>query len=147
MAWESPTSHNDPDNAWSLEGQAYDGNFATAAYTTETIPSGSWSNFLEFIRTESPCDSVRVYQEYPSNEDGIYNIDVDVYYDGGWHDLYQGTFESGWNSFQTGSVQNVSKARVRYGEVDDSGSYGVITEFEFNSVAGVAVPRRRMEKY
>jgi len=33
MGWASPTGHNDPDNKWKDEANAYDGQLDTYAYT------------------------------------------------------------------------------------------------------------------
>ncbi|MFC1937408.1 LamG domain-containing protein [Chloroflexota bacterium] len=130
MGWISPTGHNDPDTAWNDEAQSYDGNTGTGA-TCPNIASNSWGSHLELTHSELKCSAIRFNAYYVSGE--IEQIDLDVYYGGAWHDLYQGTFADGtWEVKETGSSESVTKARARfYNEHDSIAQTAILYELEF----------------
>jgi len=88
--WTSPTGHSDPDSGWSNEENAYDESTVSHAATSYIAPE-TWTKCLWLTHAALDCDKVRFYLETDSEYiDVIY---VEVYYEGGWHDVYQGEFE------------------------------------------------------
>ncbi|GAJ01919.1 unnamed protein product, partial [marine sediment metagenome] len=110
--WVSPTSHIAPDDEWSNPEETYDGDIDTRGLVG--INPGRWSSYLILIVNEQYIDKVRFYARYVSP--GIDKIDVAVYYEGDWHDVYEGIFaDREWveKSIPDG-IELVSKARVRF---------------------------------
>ena len=109
--WISPTGFIDPDGKWFDEPKAYDEDVNAYAYSN-WIDGFSWSSFLELTIDAITCDKVRFNALY-----GLYtinSIDLDVFRDGSWVDVYQGAFlDHVWveKSFVEGSV---TEARVRF---------------------------------
>ena len=126
--WVSPTGHNDPDNKWIEEAQAYDENVGTIAAHTN-VNSGNWSKFLELTLTEAiSCSAIRFNGDTRWGD--ITSIDVDVYYDVGWQHLYEGVFpDNEWVTKDLIVSKMVSKARVRFYAADIA--YPGIYEFDF----------------
>lgn len=123
--WVLPTSHNDPDSKWSDDANAYDDDTGTGALSLSGL---TW--FLELILA-SPinCDKIRFWSGAATT------VDIDVYYDGTWHDVYQGTpVGSQWEekSIPTGT-KIVSKARFA---TLGSGEGRRLYEFDFNAIQG-----------
>ena len=128
--WVSPTGFNDPDSAWNNEAQAYDGNVETAAGS----PNGSartWGSYLELSIDSISCDSIRFYAYYSAAD--INAVSIDVYYSGGWHNIYEGVYVSQtWEEKAIGSTQDVTAARVRFYAKKAATAY--LYEFEFNEI-------------
>lgn len=132
-AWESPTGFNDPESKWVNEADAYDGDTDTSASTAgNPIPTSSWGEFIEFTHAEMSCSSLRFYARYHGLS-GIYEIDLDVYYDGAWHDVYEGTFaDKTWVEKALGDTYRVTKARMRfYNHSTSSAMSAYLYEFDF----------------
>lgn len=112
MGWLRPTSYNDAENKWVYEATAYDGNTATHAITSPGIAAGTWSSFLEFSRASIPCSKLRFYcltYDYATG-----SIDIDAYYGGAWHDVYQGSYTKVvWVEKSLGATYDVTKVRIR----------------------------------
>ena len=108
----SPTSHNDPDAAWSNETNAYDDNTVTYAY--DDTPLSSWSSFIELNAGGLSTTAIRHYSSGESAD--VNEIDIDAYYDGVWNDVYSGAFvQSVWEEKDLpGDFHDVTAARVRY---------------------------------
>lgn len=131
--WISPTSHSDPDSKWLSEEKAYDSNTATwAAHFTDP---DSWTSYLILLVNEAYIDKIRFFAIYdPTNQD---KIDVDVYYEGAWHDVYEGAFANlAWVEKDIpAGTKLVSKARFRLYNVSDSSLGCELREFQFNTSA------------
>lgn len=109
--WTSPTGFGDPAGVWINEANAYDENVATWAQRT-SVPFTSWTDFLELNHTHIECDRVRYYCGGSTAD--IDQIDVDVYYDGGWQDLYQGAFtQAAWETKEIGDTVSCNSTRIR----------------------------------
>lgn len=140
--WVSPTSTTDTsgNDSWLQEERAYDDNLSDdagiesyAMCRYQPYYGSSWLPFLE-LNMEDPLTSGGVRYYLPTGSwlglSGINIVDVDVFRDGSWVDVYQGSFTVGeWNvgDFTPGVV---TKARYRLG----GGSiqyYGFLTEFDF----------------
>jgi len=129
--WISPTGYEDPDNQWGNEPNVYDGDLAT--YTrSEPIATKSWGRFLNVTVPAIQCGKVRFYAQ--QHEQYNCQIDLDVYRDGAWLDVYQGAFATDtWveKAFVAGSV---TKARFRiYNCNSVYGTRGLFYEFQFES--------------
>lgn len=126
--WASPISYNDL-GGWEDETEAYDHILITTAYND--IPTTSWSNFLELVASPGDYYGVRFYTGTKLGD--VNEVDLDVYYNGQWHDVYQGDYKAGkWTEKSLGGVYNVEKSRIRY---YNSGiyvsAYALLGEFEF----------------
>ena len=87
MGWVSPTGYNDPDNHWNRNGTpalCYDEDTATGC-DPQSWTANTWCPFVEFTHAALSCDKVRHWVDW------FTQIDIDVYYDGAWHDVYEGT--------------------------------------------------------
>jgi hypothetical protein len=131
MSWVSPTGYNDPNSKWSNEPDAYDGDIGTCALSSS---ESNWGSFIELTHDAIDCDKVRHYSAYHATYRD--QIDIDVYYEGAWHDVYEGNFPTQTWDEKTipGGTKSVTAARVRYHH--QSPSWAAIYEFEFNEVAG-----------
>jgi len=124
--WISPTGHTDVDNAWTNEANAYDGAQATSALRGY---GGSSSDFLELNLAEAiSCDKLRFYVGTQINL-----INVDVYYEDAWHDVFLGDPVGGQWEEKTisGGPKNISKARLGINSTGQPDSF-TLYEFEFN---------------
>ena len=111
--WVRPTSHNDPDGAWSNEANAYDGNIVTYA-STPNHPDGIWTHFLEFSVASIKCNKLMFYAKNDDDMVGIL-INIDAYYGGAWHDVYSGTFTyDTYVEKSLGATYDVTKLRVNF---------------------------------
>jgi len=128
ITWTSPTGHSDPEAEWTSETNAYDDN--TTTYASDNIGIDSWGDSLELTISEAEFSDVRFYAYW--NATHINEIDLDVFYDDIWNDVYQGPYaDQTWVTKNLGSIEMVSKARVRfyntYGALWDADLY----EFDF----------------
>jgi len=132
MSWVTPTGHNDPDDKWSFEEYAYDGE--TGPWYAVTTFTGY---YLELTLTSAiDCDKTRIWVGAPS---GDAYIDVDVYYDGAWNNIHSGAItESQWVELSIGATKSVNKARVKW----NSGTVQIeVYEFAFGQVLEVSRER------
>ena len=108
--WVSPTGYEIP-CAWLYAGRAFDDDLNTNAFDCWSYYG--WSPYWLVLLVDPPitCDKIRFnayWYTYYQNQ-----IDVDVYKDGEWIHVYEGTYSSRvWEekSFPEGKV---SKARIR----------------------------------
>jgi hypothetical protein len=125
-AWVSPTGFEDPDSVWTYETNAYDESTGTGAVVTP--PPLDWSKFLHLTHSAITSNNLRIYITYTTIQ--FSQIDIDVYKDGTWVHVYEGSPQDGWYEY-TFSEGSVTKVRIRvYGksgaDVDQS-----IKEFDF----------------
>jgi len=126
--WITPTGHNDPDSAWSNEAYAYDDD--TNTYAHPTVGWTGWSSFLELTIYPILASKVRFTADHVTSY--CYFIDLDVYRDGAWVDVYQGTYlDRQWveKSFTEGTV---TKARLRFANAYATPyNFAKLWEFDF----------------
>jgi len=129
--WTSPTSHIDADGKWSNEENVYDGDIAT--YSFNDILAASWGSYLILLINEESIDKVRFYAHYGALDVNI--VDIDVYYDGDWHDVYEGDFsDKEWVEKDIpAGAQLVSKARIRFYNDSASRYLEGVYEFQFDT--------------
>jgi len=126
MAWISPTGHETP-TTWTNPANAYDNNTASYA-VSDDINYGTWGDYLVLTLAGAYCDKIRHYSYGTSMAEvkKITQIDIDAYYDGAWHDIYEGVFsDDTWEEKLLESIKYVTKVRVRYycDTFDDGGSF------------------------
>ena len=130
----SPTGYTDAESKWLYEKNAYDDSVDTNAWAY--LETAQWSEYLELTVTSTSCNYIR----FNAHQVGSYfTIDVDVYYDSAWHDVYSGSDYSShaWTVKSLGASHDVTKARVRFHTtfVPESDYWTVLYEFDFGSTA------------
>lgn len=130
--WQSPTGFVDPGSEWDDEAQAYDEDTGTRA-SRLSVPASGWTDFIELTRASLSCDKVRFWAHY---YDGyIDTVDIDLYYSGGWHDLYEGAYtHDNWTEKAIGSTQTVTAMRLRFYNDYSSAQNCRFYEADFNQV-------------
>lgn len=131
MSWVSPTGYEDPDSKWDNEPNAYDENTDTNAISTEGL-FYNWTKFLILTISAITCNKVRFNCEYSSGS--AQQIDLDVYKDGAWVDVYEGAFSDHTWVEKTFTQGSVSKVRMRFWMVS-SGTRAKVWEFDFWQVS------------
>ena len=130
--WVSPTSYIDPDIVWFYEERAYDEDLATSARVG--VEPESWTGYLILLLNEIEINKVKFYTTYIVGY--IEKIDIDVYYEGAWHDAYEGAYgnEVWVEKDVPDGVKLISKARVRfYNKHSSSIRWVSLYEFMFNT--------------
>lgn len=131
MAWVSPTGFVDPDTEWDFETQIYDEN-------TETRGRTLGNDHYVQLTLASPinCDKVQIWaasRDGPSFYDP--DIDIDVFYDGGWHNIFSGVITKlTWVEKTIGSTESIDKARIKWNDIIGGIDDGNLYEFDFNEV-------------
>lgn len=110
--WVSPTGFVDGGGVWTDEAITYDENIGTYAYA-DSLKRG-WTDYLELTIDALNCNKVQVWVDHvftTTNE-----IEVDVYYSGGWHNIFSGEPASwgAWNEYPVGSTQSITSMRIRF---------------------------------
>ena len=115
----SPDGHIDPEGSWSNETKAYDGDTTTWAQG-QGLGNNVWSDFLELTHSAPVYGDKIKYVIKLSVLHGItVYTDIDAYYDGGWHNVWEGAVIGDRGSYQTrvvsltGGNHYVSKIRFR----------------------------------
>jgi|GEM_PF-2892204 len=134
MGWVSPTGFVDGGGTWASETLAYDEDTGTYAY--EDIGAAGWGNYLELTHSAIDCDKVQIWSGRSTGN--ITDIEVDVYYDSAWHNIYSGpgTFDA-WVEYPVGSTQSISALRARY-YTDKKSRQARIHEADFNEFEAAA---------
>lgn len=130
-SWVSPIAHYEPTGEWLDPEKAYDGDVAT--FTRNPIDAGEWSPFLELLINEVNINKIRFYSYYTG--DFQFPIDVDVWYAGDWHHVYEGAFanEQWVEKDIIAGTSLISKARVRFQSIYDVRRTAIMYEFQFNT--------------
>jgi len=138
MSWVSPTGYVDSGAKWTDEAKLYDGSSSTRAESS-SIASLSWGSYIELTHAAMVCNKVRFDALYV---DGYtLTIDVDAYYGGAWHDVYQGSYNNHeWTEKSLDSVQTITAFRFRfYNQHEINGINQLFYEVEFYEVAPTTV--------
>lgn len=97
VGWVSPVSHEDPAANWVVEKRAYDDdidrNYITAA-EHYGHNAGEWTSYIIFDTPSGGLQSDRIRVLVGDSAPGSLNLlswDIDVYRDGAWVDVYDGT--------------------------------------------------------
>ena len=135
--WVSPTGHLDPDHGsrgWWVEERAYDEDTALSA--NFNVDNLKWSNFIQITREATLCNKVRFWG---SNLVGKVNkVDIDAYYDGDWHHVYEGSdYENqNWTEKELPEgIKTVTEFRFRFYNSSPTSDWGVgLYEVDFFKV-------------
>ncbi len=140
--WVCPSGNSDPDNGWEDEDMAHDDDTLTYAryYHNVNDPRGEWSTYLNLTHSAMTSDKIRIYAR-GTTADPYYvdSVDVDVYRDGAWVDVYQGAFANKqWVEYNF-AQGTVTEARIRF-HVNNNGAglYFELYEFNFYRLSTVA---------
>ena len=107
--WLLPASETA--NGWSDSINSYDND--TGTRSSYTIPNKSWSPYIEYSFSSRPVAAIRYYVDtvFPAQGD---LIDIDLYYDGDWHDYHQDApTDVSWQTINGADISSVTGARVR----------------------------------
>ena len=133
----SPTGFIDTDSEWLNETLIYDGDVATTSQDRD-VPVNTWSSYIQLTIANIFCDSLRFYAIYNAVE--INSIDLDAYYDGAWHDVYEGAYaDRVWveKSLPEGrKIVGLVRARF-YNDDNVTPQHANFYEFEFASAPSV----------
>ncbi|MBA7506486.1 hypothetical protein ES706_05177 [subsurface metagenome] len=126
--WVSPTGYNDPDNKWVYEAKACDGDF----YSWAGNYMADYGHYVEYLVEPSlSCSKVRIYAAgYAHYLHLNPHIDIDLDYNGGWHNIFRGYISWGtWVEISIpAGMKVVSKARIKSNLSD---AHFRLYEFEF----------------
>jgi len=106
--WVSPTGHEDTD--WVNPTNAYDEDVDT--YASISVNAYSYSSFLILTHAVLRSNRIRYRAYHPAGT--IFKIDVDVFKDDQWVDVYEGNFTNNVWEDKSFSDGNVTKARIRF---------------------------------
>lgn len=139
-AWISPTSFTDPNNQWTSEANAYDGN--TATFAQNQFGAAGWGQFIEYnLATTTLSDRLRVNVDYLDVH--ITEVDIDVFTNGAWVDVFQGGNEADMNNkyYEIAyAKQEIDKMRFRYNYAVGGFWYWVYEVEVYQTVANVELP-------
>lgn len=136
--WVSPTGFIDPGNMWRDETKAYDED--TDSPAINDIPTKQWSSYLELTHAALSCDKVQFWAYYDARY--ITQISVDVYYDGAWHNIYEGSFaDREWvEKTIPAGTKSVTAARVKFYNNHTAVYNAFLFEFDFWEVTAWITP-------
>lgn len=148
--WISPDSIEDTGENW-ISGSLYkviDGNHNTYGYCDALNP-GFWTHAVEMILDVGiQCDKIEIKvncwdDENEENYNGY--VDIEVYWDGAYHDIYEGVISYGVvteKDIDSGNTHLVTKVKVncKYVGNDEDQVDVEFWEFRLNQVPSVARP-------
>jgi len=108
--WLRPTGH--VESGWNDEELAYDGWTDTRAEVVG-VGTQSWSPYLELTIEPTEISAVRWWGSSPISPR---KVQVDVYYNGAYHNIYEGSAAEMWDNGLPipGGTQVISGARIRF---------------------------------
>ncbi len=136
LGWTSPNGFSDPGNEWTDEAKAYDS--STSTYASNNFGGLGWGQFLYLTLSSSILsDRVRMYSDFGYGY--VDYIDVDVYKNSAWTDVWQGAIlDCSWD-VKTFSPGLVTQARFRY-HYAVGGAFFWLYEFQFYEMPPVVNP-------
>ena len=116
--WVSPTSKED--DQWTDSELMYDGNTVTFGWNSTN------GRAVTLLIASTSCSKIRIYAGRAAG--GSADLDIDVYYSGGWHAIHDGPLaEDTWVEISVGSTEDITKAKITAGD----GIESQVGEFEF----------------
>ena len=111
--WVTPLGFVDSGSEWDDEEEAFDGAAVPGSSTSTNLSATTWSSYLELEVPEvTNCTKVRFYA---GNFGSHLNIDIDLYYNSQWNNLYEGSYvDQEWVEKAIGSTQAVTAMRIRF---------------------------------
>jgi len=132
MGWVSPTGFVDSGGQWTNEAKAYDGIAEIGNYAKHTPDTTGWTSFLELTHAALDCNKVRfwIQSNQQAAQQGI--IDLDVYYNDDWHDIYSGDYAAqAWVEKNLDATYSVTALRVRFNPTVASITLPILGEAAF----------------
>lgn len=114
--WIIPTGGS----GWTDNANARDGN--TGTYAQYTWTSGNGTGLSSYITQTLPATYSNQVRYYATRSHSfVDNVEIDVYYSGGWNNILSGSITVGsYVTANIGSEQTVSQIRLRANSNDDS---------------------------
>ncbi len=136
-AWVHPTSSVDGGAAWGNDDNIWDNNTATSATTSGNIGATSWYTFpIEAHRAATYCSGIRYWAAVGG--DPTPQANVDAFYGGAWHDVYQGVFTPlAWNTTYLATPQTITAVRIDLYNSTGGVLAGDVYEIEWGEAAYV----------
>jgi len=128
VGYTSPTGFTDDAGAWSNETNAYDDNIATET-TDAGINDGDWTEYLRLSHAGLTITGIRFYE----NDADVDQINLD-YYDGSWHDLYEGVTTNGAWNYQYLDIPAVEVTECRFKLHNNSGGLATLGLHELDFI-------------
>lgn len=116
--WISPDGYEDPNNAWSTESLAYDGNQTT--YASDS-PRMDWAHPIVFTFTNNVLTSrLRVYADFGFDHTDMVRVEIRRTTDGIWTNVHEGAIEhSAWHEIEF-PQESIDAVRYRYHYIMDN---------------------------
>jgi len=131
FTWVDPTGHN---TDWTNPANAYD--TLTATYAEKANGGAGWTTYIELTHTAILCNNIRYW--YTDGGGTSNNFEVDIFYDGGWHNIYTGAATLGaWTTVSISPIQEITSVRFRASAV--AGLTAYLHEVDFGEVVWVEV--------
>lgn len=112
MVWVSPTGFVDPAGQWTNETNIYDED--TDTYGQDSVYGPAWGDYVELTHAAISCDKVRFNAKYVDVSQN--SIILDVYYEGAWHNIYEGSYTL--NTWEEKTIpagtKSVTAARAKF---------------------------------
>jgi hypothetical protein len=138
--WISPTSTADPSSGWTGDANAIDNDETTWAYSPN-IAQYAWTEFLELHHAGIVSNKIKIVFGWSASATSGMEIDLDAYYDGAWHYVYQGSISGGaiggTASIEKdlGYTKTITAIRARF--YNGGGSLGTIFYFREGYIWGI----------
>jgi hypothetical protein len=107
--WTFPTNFEDPDVVWTDEAKAYDNNIATFALTPAN--AATWSSPIHFTIASTQITNIKIQVDCDVGGN-FTQIDVDVYHNAAWHDVYLGSATEDEYMYFPYQASGVTKVRI-----------------------------------
>ena len=113
--WVRPNAYY-PSSDWNEVPKAYDpAGTSTYAYSDERgiLDDWEWTDWITLTTPLIECNKIRYYAFYDAGY--VKTINVDVYYNGGWHDVDYGSFpDRDYKEASLDGTFQVSKVRIKF---------------------------------
>lgn len=131
----SPTSFSDPGSTWSAETFVYDNDVGTYGYCS--VNPSSWGTPLTLNVASTPCNAIQFNADVYTP--AVDKIKIDVYYDSGWHNIYEGPVtDDDWAVKTLGGTYDVTSANVTFFNGDGGSARNEsLNEFDFIEVTSL----------
>jgi len=132
-----PTGYIDSTGSWGAETLAYNNNTDYGDAARCTVPAWSWSNFLILTINPIYCSKLRFFARYEGTA-GINKIDLDVYSEGTWYNVFEGSFINRvWVEKELSETRYVSQLRIRFHNNYSDIKTALLYEAQFYEVSGI----------
>lgn len=127
--WVSPTGSNDPDGKWTNEHYSFDDELESYTRSYHGIGDSVWSSYIYLTHKEISSDKIRFNARGAPQVDAV---NVDLYKDGSWVTVYNGSFNDRQWVQATTTSGKVTQARIQFhATASNEGFYWQLYEFDF----------------